>query len=1044
MQLIGTAMIVLGLAAMLAAFPVAAIADDGTDMPRLIITTVCTIYSDYLDDAVTDVDAILGTGLGGHMPECEVTSEYVGVVPTTSVMVDIAPGALFPTCAEDRTCFDPYTVSVDVGAGVVWTNSDNVLHTVTEPEGTFDGWMLPGEEFVFTFDTPGTYVYGCTVHPWASGVVVVGQDAGPETAHVPEPEPTASSGLAEAAMEEILALFETYGDGALERINAMAADPDPTIGIFVVDEGTMLIVAHSLVPQYVGLDTVPILEQAFIPVETMLDIIDAHRDAGVWLSYPLADPQGNIISYDRGWFKKHGEYIVGVRYSVGASEAVQSVVYETIRLYDYDPGNALDTITGFMSTSTNYPFVLDPKTDKVVAHGSNPDRVGATSVVLTASDKPKAQILVELAKGEGTWVEYTFTNPTTGLTEAKRSWLVMHDGYIFGSGYYGLGPERAVKTTNDIIAMYDSQGTAAFDTVNGMESEDVYPFAIRAETLTVVAEGAFPQVVGLPATFLNDADPPIADILAGLESDGVWVEYVFSNPQTASYETKTSYLVMHDGYIFGSGYYTSLDAGATDAVNTMLRLYNALGEGSFTDIDSARTDTFNSPFVLDAATLDIVAHANPNLSGGDVRDAITSSQSLEFVSGMLEEQGNLWLSYPSADPMPGSEYTRAFLFLYDGYVFASGYGIDAESRLQSLVDESVRLYEQEGDATFDIITSMDMTNQWVYDVQESTMLASSQSPEFVGLVVPISALGFDRSTEEFLQLYERGGAWLDRFLAVVDGIEFRQSVWSVMVDDRYIFMAMHTYSPEIAAVAEVDMAIDLYETYGDEAFARITWQAVNPEIIYPFVVDAEVWRTVAHAAIPDWVGVCCSDDIAEYNDLDDVRMQLENAPGVWVEYTFYNPISKQDEFKRVWLAMHGDYIFGSGYYYGNFDHAAEIVAGAISNYDMNRKASLDDINSEMSGSLDFSTLVLDHETLDVVAHGGYPDLVGQNLIDIAINGDDLVLTMRESLMEDGDVTLILPALLDPLTGQYVAKLAIFQLHGEYIFATAQPIAIYTQ
>ena len=64
---------------------------------------------------------------------------------------------------------------------------------------------------------------------------------------------------------------------------------------------------------------------------------------------------------------------------------------------------------------------------------------------------------------------------------------------------------------------------------------------------------------------------------------------------------------------------------------------------------------------------------------------------------MLDRHGNLWLSYPSADPAPGAEYIRAYMVLRDGYVFASGYGVDTDSRLQSLADESVRLYERDGD-----------------------------------------------------------------------------------------------------------------------------------------------------------------------------------------------------------------------------------------------------------------------------------------------------------------------------------------------------------
>ena len=45
-----------------------------------------------------------------------------------------------------------------------------------------------------------------------------------------------------------------------------------------------------------------------------------------------------------------------------------------------------------------------------------------------------AEILA--ATGEGAWVEYQFSNPTTRQSGHKRSWVLRHDGLIFGSGWY--------------------------------------------------------------------------------------------------------------------------------------------------------------------------------------------------------------------------------------------------------------------------------------------------------------------------------------------------------------------------------------------------------------------------------------------------------------------------------------------------------------------------------------------------------------------------------------------------------------------------------
>ncbi len=437
------ALLIAGLAVLAVAAPTTAMANDETsgDVPRLVITVVCTIYSDYLDETVTGMDLALGVNLGQYMPECEMTTEYIDAVQVPAVTVDMPEGALFPACADANDCFVPHTVTVGTGTDVTWTNSDTVLHTVTEPGGLFDSWLLPGEEFTFTFETPGTYMYGCTVHPWASGTVVVDPDMvapGPEQ-HEPEaamPEPaseTASSILAQDAVERMIGMYKENGVGAFEEITG-SADPDAAVVGFVVNTTSNRLVAHGSTPGFVGFPVEPLLQEAFIPLEVMLQIIE-EEDDGVWLSYPLPDLQGNIIGYERGWFKLYDGYVFAGRYSVTDAERVQSIVVEMIRVYGHDPEGAFETINSFMSQDPRYPFVVDPETTEVVAHGANPDRVGAISVVLTNSTVSLEEFR-SLDEDEGVWAEYTFLNPETGLESSKRSWVVMHGGYLFGSGYY--------------------------------------------------------------------------------------------------------------------------------------------------------------------------------------------------------------------------------------------------------------------------------------------------------------------------------------------------------------------------------------------------------------------------------------------------------------------------------------------------------------------------------------------------------------------------------------------------------------------------------
>ena len=40
------------------------------------------------------------------------------------------------------------------------------------------------------------------------------------------------------------------------------------------------------------------------------------------------------------------------------------------------------------------------------------------------------------ADEDGTWLEYLHTNPATSMESPKRTWVIKHDGLIFGSGWY--------------------------------------------------------------------------------------------------------------------------------------------------------------------------------------------------------------------------------------------------------------------------------------------------------------------------------------------------------------------------------------------------------------------------------------------------------------------------------------------------------------------------------------------------------------------------------------------------------------------------------
>jgi plastocyanin len=92
--------------------------------------------------------------------------------PATDAEVDI-----------DQFTFTPQRLTVKAGATVTWSNEDDVPHTIVSSSKVFKSKALDtGGEFSFTFTTPGTYDYFCSLHPHMTGAVVVEAASGSNAA----------------------------------------------------------------------------------------------------------------------------------------------------------------------------------------------------------------------------------------------------------------------------------------------------------------------------------------------------------------------------------------------------------------------------------------------------------------------------------------------------------------------------------------------------------------------------------------------------------------------------------------------------------------------------------------------------------------------------------------------------------------------------------------------------------------------------------------------------------------------------------------------
>ena len=105
------------------------------------------------------------------------------------------------------------------------------------------------------------------------------------------------------------------------------------------------------------------------------------------------------------------------------------------------------------------------------------------------------------ATGDGVWLNHLQTNAQTGQREPKRSFSVLHDGLVFGSGHFSVRANLAGiirEYVSNAIALYRNRGLdAAVSCHNSRASVDgeLYLFMMDPED-TYLVHPIFPHLTG--------------------------------------------------------------------------------------------------------------------------------------------------------------------------------------------------------------------------------------------------------------------------------------------------------------------------------------------------------------------------------------------------------------------------------------------------------------------------------------------------------------------------------------------------------------------
>ena len=124
----------------------------------------------------------------------------------------------------------------------------------------------------------------------------------------------------------------------------------------------------------------------------------------------------------------------------GSAEEAKALVARAIALFDREGPEktfaAIQDRSGGFVDRDLYVFVYGPKRT-IVAHGGDPALVGtAVDGYVDVDGVHFGTRFMDETTTRGSWVDYKWRDPVSGKVLPKSSWVVRHDGYVFGAGIY--------------------------------------------------------------------------------------------------------------------------------------------------------------------------------------------------------------------------------------------------------------------------------------------------------------------------------------------------------------------------------------------------------------------------------------------------------------------------------------------------------------------------------------------------------------------------------------------------------------------------------
>ena len=601
-----------------------------------------------------------------------------------------------------------------------------------------------------------------------------------------------------------------------------------------------------------------------------------------------------------------------------------------------------------------YVFIID-ENDMIISHAAIPENVGMDVKDIASADGwPTGRALVKAASAEGEWLSYYFDNPATGQLELKHSWLARHDGLIFGSGWYEKAPDPVSEpgaytqlVVKRAIELHDALGRdAALNYYGSRQSVDGEWYVFAIENNRVISHPVDRTIIG--RSLLGERGTDIRGKNFGAEmvqadESGAWVEYIFINRADGKHERKHSWVVKHDGIIYGSGWYEKNVDFQTDSaaftrayVEEAIRRYDADPDAAleyYNSDESVIGDWYM--FIVDDKDV-TVAHGNvPERVGGDIKERVAPNgyPHGRVISEAADSKG-AWVTYVLESPTAPDEVRvkRALLVRHKGMIFGSGWYEPAPSKTADpagytklYVEQAIQMHDVLGaraaNSFYNSQASVD--GDWYGSIiGTNNRLEAHPDPALRGRTTSSLTDASGYPIGRLLLRVPASGMWIEYDYSKPSGGIGAKHTWLVRHEGRIFSSGWYEAAPsktsEPGAFTKrfVNKALQLYDVAGrDAAFRHYNSRRSVDGDWYLFVIN-RFGDIVVQGADPSLRGQSINGPLGTDSTGKNFGAEIMSADedGMWVEYMFNNPTTRQPERKRSWVVKRDGLIFGAGWY----------------------------------------------------------------------------------------------------------------------------------